>query len=101
MSTMKVSFLDNSDHPKFGVKVFLDNNHIGTLHTNEDLEISILPGKHEIYVSYMFFRSNKLSFKVEKENRQFEILGHPIQVSKIGDYVIRHEDILTLRQRMV
>ena len=101
MSTMKISFLDNNEHPKYGVKVYLDKIYLGTLHTNQNLEISILPGKHELYVSYMFLRSNKLNFKVEKENRQFEIVGHPIHMNKISDYIIRQEDILLLRQRMV
>lgn len=100
MSTMKISYLDNSIHQNLNVKIYLDSRYLGKIHANEVLEMSLLPGKHEIYVSSLCFRSRKISFKVDKENRQFEILNHPFGISMLNDYFIKHEHVLTLRQRM-
>lgn len=101
MAKLKISYLNKSIANSLAVKVYLDNCLLERINDDECYEFDILPGKHEIYVSSLCFKSQRLSFKVEKENRQFEILSHPIELSLINDCIFKHQDVITLRQRMV
>lgn len=100
MTNTKICFLDNRVHQKMGVKVYLDNHYLGKIYTNEVVEINVLPGNHEIYAKFLFVKTNKIKFKVNKENRSFEISNVPITKSFINDTVVKHQTPISLRQRL-
>ena len=96
MSRMKVYVENTTSLEKyFGVNIYLDNNYLGKLHANDTIEVEILPGKHTIYASSLFIKSKKINFKVDKQNRLFEVCNHSLPST-----IIQHEDIIGLIQRM-
>lgn len=100
MTKMKISFLDNPIHQKMGVNIYLDNNLLGKIYTNEEMEFNVLPGNHEIYAKFLFIKTHPIRFKTVKENRNFEILNVPLGKEFLKECVVEHHTPITMRQRI-
>lgn len=100
MPKMLVNRIDeHSSHALF--KIYLDDELIGKICPNEELEFEVLPGKHSLYCKCGILTTRKIAFKVLKENRKFEILSDDNVLSFIYQVLSLKSSFLNVRQRCV
>lgn len=100
MPKMMVNRID--EHMGHGMfKIYLDDEMIGKISPNEEMEFEILPGKHSLYCKCGILTTRKISFKVLKENRKFEILSDDNALSFISQVFSLNNSFLNVRQRCV
>lgn len=100
MPKMIVSRIDERNGHGF-FKLYLDGTMIGKIGSNEEMVFDILPGKHSLYCKCGVLSTHKISFKVNKENRKFEILSDDNALSFIYQILTIKDKFLNVRQRCI
>lgn len=100
MAKMLINRID--EHAGYGAfKVYLDDTMIAKIHPNEELKFEVLPGKHSLYCKCGILSTRKISFKVQKEDRRFEIVSDDNAFSFFAQFLSLKDSFLTVRQRCV